>query len=101
MRRALIACLVVAACSTGCQQLGRRSKAAAPSCGCGCHELNCSSGGCATGQPACGITGAPPATAPGPQAAPYEELPQKPPTSNLAPPPPPESAKAPRPLIVQ
>jgi hypothetical protein len=101
MRRALIALLMIAACNTGCQPLGRRSTAAGPSCGCGCHDASCSAGACGPGQPVCGLMGAPATNEPGPQAAPYEETPQKPPTSHLAPPPPPESAKAPRPLIVQ
>jgi hypothetical protein len=101
MRRVLIACLVIAACGTGCQQLSRRSGGSAPSCGCGCHEMNCTSGACGVGQAAHGLVGTPPVTEADPKPAPYEETPQKPPTSNLAPPPPPESAKAPRPLLVQ
>lgn len=101
MRRSssLIALLIVAAGTVGCQQLGRKS--AGPECGCGCHAA-CTPPGYGVGQPGAGtIPGTPPTPPAETRAAPYEETPQKPSSSNLAPPPPPESAKAPRPFVVQ
>ncbi|MDZ4684243.1 MAG: hypothetical protein SH850_04085 [Planctomycetaceae bacterium] len=107
MRRtwSLVALLVIASGSLGCQQLGRRSSCGAPpDCGCGCTATVGDACHCGSGQPACGTNGemipsTPPAGQHRPASTPYEDVPQKPPMTRTAPPPPPpEGAQAPRPL---
>lgn len=101
----LVALLVMAACSTGCQQLGRKSNAG-PSCGCGSHAMPpacCTSTGGGLPQ----ITTPPPVSAPtpGPHNGTYEgapnAIPAVPPANRAAPPPPVESARKPMPQIFQ